>query len=114
MSRHHVIVTGGGLLSLIGCTTDTLGPATEVLLDKTDPTIPVGDTVRVRATPVDADDRVIPGKPATWEVADGSVASVDDGGLVQGLSMGSTKVSATADGITGSTTAMVTTPAAGG
>lgn len=45
---------------------------------------------------------------ATWSSATGTVASVDTSGLVSGLAEGSTTISASLDGVTGSTSLQVT------
>lgn len=67
----------------------------------------VGETQQLTAFVVDRDGQVIADAPVTWGSNDNSVAAVNTGGLVTAMRNGSTLVTATSDGATGSTAVTV-------
>jgi hypothetical protein len=93
----HVAVTGGPVASV------TISPTTIPLT--------VGSSATATATPRDASGASLPGIPVDWATVDPAVALVTAPGTVQGVSVGSTQLRATAGGITG--TAVVTVLGAG-
>jgi len=58
----------------------------------------------------DANGRVLSGLPTTWTSEDPSVAMVDANGLVTGVDVGSARVTATVEGISGAAVIRVTLP----
>jgi uncharacterized protein YjdB len=66
-------------------------------------TRPVGQTVQLTATVRSDNGSAIAGRAITWSSSNGSVASVSGTGLVSLLSPGVSTISATADGVSGST-----------
>jgi uncharacterized protein YjdB len=56
---------------------------------------------------LDVEDRVIMGLTITWSSSNTSRATVDNTGLVRGISAGTVNISASAGGKTGSTTVRV-------
>lgn len=72
--------------------------------------IPVGQTTTATATARDAQGATISGKTPSWSSANSSVASVSGDGTVTGVAAGSTEITATIDGRTGSATVTVTPP----
>jgi hypothetical protein len=67
-------------------------------------------TVQLTATAQAADASVLSGKTFTRTTADASIATVDASGLVTGGTLGSTTISATAEGISGAATVDVIAP----
>lgn len=65
-----------------------------------------GATVRLTAEPLDGTGAVIPGRVVAWSTGDAGIATVDNSGLVTGVSPGTVTIRATAGGIDG--TASVT------
>ena len=95
---------------LWACGSDTepdLGVA-RVALQPEHPSVGVDQTVQMSATAFDASDQPIPNTVASWRVADVSRATVSTSGLVTGVAVGSTTVSATIGGVSGSTDLTVT------
>jgi alpha-tubulin suppressor-like RCC1 family protein len=64
----------------------------------------VGDTARLVATLKDADGAVLTGRSVTWTSGDAGVAQVSGTGLVSGMAPGTTTISATCEGKTGTAT----------
>jgi subtilisin family serine protease len=92
----------------------TVTAATLVSVDVTpaDPSIPKGTQVALTATGVYTDGSTQDlTSTASWTSATPAVASVDGTGLVSGLTTGTSSISATSDGKTGSTTVTVTAAA---
>ncbi len=77
-------------------------------------TLTEGETAQLSASPLDGDAKLITGLPSpSYTTNDPSVASVDQNGLVTGVSAGGTQVAVrlTADGVTKSTLVAVTVTA---
>ncbi len=66
-----------------------------------------GDAVPATATPKDAAGNVLTGRVVTWTSSTPAVATVSDSGRVIGISAGTTTVSATSEGKTGTVTVTV-------
>lgn len=62
----------------------------------------VGQTVQAIATVKDAAGNTLAGKPVTWASSATDIATVSSAGLVTAVGMGSTQITATADGVNGS------------
>jgi uncharacterized protein YjdB len=60
----------------------------------------VGATMQVSAAPYDASDHVITGKTVTYASSSPNVATISSTGLLTGVSVGNTTVSASVDGVT--------------
>lgn len=73
-----------------------------VAVDPASAEIAVGRSQAFAATPRDENGNPVPGRDITWSVGDPAVASVDAGGVVLGLSPGTTTVTATSEGVPGS------------
>jgi len=61
-------------------------------------TLKRGDTVRLRAEPVDKAGKGVAGIPVTWRSSDGHIATVTADGTVHAMKKGKAKVTATASG----------------
>jgi N-formylglutamate amidohydrolase len=71
----------------------------------------VGDTVRFTAKVVDEAGAQVAGASVTWRSANAAVATVDGQGRAVGVSTGTTSVSATSDGVSGTASLEVWAPA---
>lgn len=93
---------------LAACGSDSTGPSAIDSVSVTTPqsTIVVGGTVQLAASILSTTGSVLPGD-VTWSTADETVASVTTAGLVTGLNPGTTAISATAGGHSGSVTITV-------
>jgi uncharacterized protein YjdB len=94
--------------------TITVNPALTVLpavgrivIAPSNPRINEGQTIRLTASVLDIQDRVITGLTITWSSSNPSRATVDNSGLVRGISSGTVTITAFAGGKTGSTTVRV-------
>jgi uncharacterized protein YjdB len=68
----------------------------------------VGETRQVSATLLDAAGNTLTGRPITWSMSNGTVASVDPTGLVTALGAGTARIDVRADGITANVSVTVT------
>ncbi|HEU6452927.1 MAG TPA: Ig-like domain-containing protein [Gemmatimonadaceae bacterium] len=78
------------------------------------PSVVQGQTLQLAALLADADGNALLDRVVTWASADASIASVDDKGLVTGLKVGQTKITATSEGVSGSADVTVTSALAEG
>ncbi len=69
-----------------------------------------GGTHQFSATAYGSDDTMISGKTFTWTSSSTSVATIDSSGLATGVDAGSTTITATVDGVSGTATLTVTEP----
>lgn len=76
-----------------------------VVLTPTAPTVGVGETRQLFATPVDGSGLSLTGcSTVTWNSSDPSIATVSASGVVTGISPGSVSITANSNGAVGSTT----------
>ena len=78
------------------------------------PSLQIGQTVQLTATPRDASGAPLGGRVVTWSSSDSGVARVSATGLVTGRATGSTTITATSEGKSGTATITVTAPTTGG
>lgn len=69
-------------------------------------------TQQLTATPRNASGTAITGKTATWSSSNTAIATVNSSGLVTAQAAGQATITATVDGIAGTSTAVVTSPTA--
>src|SRR5207248_2365969 len=117
-------ITSGGLATSItqgsstisasggatGSTTLTVGPATLVSIAVTpaNPSMPKGGTQQFTATGTYSDGSMVDvTSSATWVSSNTAVATITAGGLASATAQGTSQVSATSGGVTGSTTLTV-------
>jgi Bacterial Ig-like domain (group 2) len=67
----------------------------------------LGRTDTARAFPLDGADAFIPRKSVTWAIADANIATINDSGVVTGVALGTTQISATSSGAVGTGTVVV-------
>jgi len=101
-TSHPDGTTGNATVTVAGCPT----PVAAVTVSPAAPTVQVGQTVQLAATPKDANGNPLSGRVVTWSSNNTAVATVDGNGLVTGVTAGSAIVTATSEGQSG--TASVT------
>jgi uncharacterized protein YjdB len=74
-----------------------------VTVTPANPQLGVGQTVQLTATARDANGNIITGRTVTWTSSNTNFATVDANGLVTGVRKGRATITATVDGVTGST-----------
>src|SRR5438105_251461 len=93
--------TGGGAVASV-----TVTPSLDTLL--------AGDTIRFDATPRDSQGNRLGDRPVVWTLGDTSIARIENrtsqSAWVRGLKSGSTTLTATSEGHSGSAQVVVTTP----
>jgi chitodextrinase len=72
------------------------------------PTIGVGGTQQLTASLLDPNGHAVSGRAVTWASGNTGIATVNGGGVVTGVSAGSTAITATSGGTSGSATVTVT------
>lgn len=86
----------------------TVMPAVaRIVIAPSNPRINEGQSIQLTATVLDVQDRAITGLTVTWSSSNTSRATVDNTGLVRGISAGTVNITASAGGKTGSTTVRV-------
>jgi len=85
-----------------GTTTNSTAPVATVTVSPSSGTVGVGQVLQLAATLRDASGNVLTGRTVTWSSNLLSVASVSGSGLVTGLLAGSTTITATSEGQSGS------------
>src|SRR6476660_8667523 len=87
-------------------------PVASVRVSPTSAAIKVGETVHLVAEPLDGAGNVLSGRTIAWSSDDPSVATVDNTGLVKGISTGTANITATSEGKTGTAGIAVTSAVA--
>ena len=90
----------------------TVGPRRAIASVSVSPaaaTLIIGETKGLSATPQDADGSAIVNRPITWASDNLAIATVDANGQVTSLGVGTARVTATSEGVTGTATVTVTT-----
>ena len=82
-------------------------PVFSVTIEPGTPNVSVGGTIQLQATLRDASNNVLSGRAVTWLSLNQTVATVDGGGLARGVTAGTAQISATSEGVTGTTTISV-------
>jgi uncharacterized protein YjdB len=114
--RARALLAVGGTLALLGaCSEDPSSPdirtATVAVTPRTS-TVAVGGTVQLSAQPRDIDGQAVTGRTVTWSSVDPAIATVSETGVVTGVRAGSTAITATVDGRSGSAVVEVLAPVA--
>jgi len=104
------LLLGVALSACSGGSDSANGPTRVATVDVTPVTvnIQVGATQQLAAAPRNSSGALVAGKTATWSTSSAAVATVDATGLVRGIGAGSTTISATVDGMSGSSAVTVT------
>jgi uncharacterized protein YjdB len=83
-------------------------PVASVTMSPSSVSIEVGATAQITATPRDAQGNPLAGRVVTWSSSNPSIASVSASGLITGVTVGNTTVTATSEGISGTVSVTVT------
>lgn len=103
-----IIATSGTLSAAADFTVSTFAiPSMFLRIAPNDGTIPLGGSVQLSATLVSATGETVPVPTAVWVTSQPGIVSVTPTGLVTGVGSGSAVVSATANGLTGTVTVVV-------
>ena len=94
--------TSAVTVSVVPVATVTVSPAA--------PSVQLGQTVQLTATPKDANGYVLTGRVITWTSSATGVATVSALGLVTSVAVGSTTITATSEGVNGTAVVTVTVP----
>lgn len=100
----------GSVLAGLACSDKSpIGPGAVVQVRVVPDTLHVilGRNNTAAAFPLDGVGAFLPKKSVTWATQDAGIASVNDSGKVTGLALGTTKISATSSGVTGTAVVIV-------
>jgi len=87
-------------------------PVATVEVSPQAPTLVVGSTLQLTATALDVGGEPLPGRATTWASNAPQYATVSPAGLVTGVAAGSATISATSEGVVGTSSVTVTASAA--
>ncbi len=87
-------------IRVVSATTQTAAVVASVDITAPSPSMEVGSSMTLSATPRDSAGNWIPGRTATWSVSDGSAFTISATGVVTGVAPGSAVALATIDGVT--------------
>src|SRR6266513_938248 len=93
-------------VTVAGC----VAPVAAVTVSPAAPTVQVGQTAQLTATPRDANGTALTGRVVTWGSNNTAVAPVSGSGLVSGAGAGSATITATSEGQSGTAAITVTAP----
>lgn len=88
--------------------TVTPKPVASVSVTPAQPTVAAGNTVQLTATPLDAQGQPLSGRAVTWQSGNTAIATVTSSGAVTGVALGSTTITATSEGQSGTAQVTVT------
>jgi uncharacterized protein YjdB len=88
------------------------GPVASVVVTPNPVSMAVDQFTQLATSPRDSKGNVVTGKSAIWSSSNTAIASVSPVGVVTAVGPGSTKITATVDGVSGTATATVTPGAA--
>jgi uncharacterized protein YjdB len=97
----------GGSLADTSAVTVTTVPVASVTVTPAAPSLQVGQSAQLTATPRDAGGNALSGRVVTWATSNAAVASVNGSGLVTGVAVGPVTITATSEGQSGSATVTV-------
>src|SRR5947208_4843091 len=101
-TSHPDRTTDTATVTVAGC----VAPVAAVTVSPAAPTVQVGQTAQLTATPRDASGNPLTGRVITWQSSNGAVAMVNGSGVVTAGAVGSATITATSEGQSG--TAVVT------
>ena len=104
-----ITATSGGQSGTATVTVATT-PVASVAVTPNPASVTTGLTVQLTATPKDANGNPLTGRTVAWASANTGVATVNGSGLVTGVAVGATTISATSEGQTGTAALTVTAP----
>jgi uncharacterized protein YjdB len=104
----HLLGVGAALGGVISCTEGVLEPvAVESVVVSSPASLRLGQQVQLSAQLKSTEGFLLPSTGLTWSTSDPSIATVSSAGQVTALKRGTSTISATAFGVTGTSTATV-------
>jgi trimeric autotransporter adhesin len=103
----HITATSEGKTSNAATLTVNPPPVSSVTVDPPTQTITDGATATFTATLKDAQGNPLTGRTVTWDSSDHSVATIDNSGVATSTGPGSTTITATSEGKSGTATLQV-------
>lgn len=103
----QVAVSAGGKSAVVAVAV-TGRPVSQVRIAPPTASVQAGGTVTLRAEPVDATGAEVTGRTVLWGTSAATIATVTSTGVVTGIAPGSATITATVDGINGSSIVTVT------
>jgi len=102
-----IFAASEGISTSVNVTVSTVGVA-QVRMTPQSGTVQQGKTLQLAAQPVDVNGTPITGRTVTWNSTAPTVASVSSTGLVTGIAQGTADITATVDGVIGTSAITVT------
>jgi uncharacterized protein YjdB len=96
-TSHPDGTTDAATVTVAGC----VAPVASVTVSPSAPTVQVGQTAQLTATPKDANGTPLSGRAVTWSSNNTGVAMVDGSGLVTAVATGAATITATSEGQSG-------------
>jgi alpha-tubulin suppressor-like RCC1 family protein len=100
-------------LGLFACSAEPIGPdlvpVASVTLEPANPVVGVGQRAPLTATPKSQNGTVLPNRTITYASGNTAIATVNDAGVATGVAAGSTQITATSEGKSGSVSLTVST-----
>jgi uncharacterized protein YjdB len=93
--------------------TVTIPPVASVTVSPATANVAVGSTVQLTAVARDAAGNTLSGRTVTWSTSNASFATVNGSGLVTGVAAGAATITATSEGVAGSSVVTVTASSGG-
>ena len=101
------ITVASGAVSAAAAVTVTAVPVAKVVIAPSNPSVIVGETTQLVATPEDSIGDPLTGRVITWASSDTTTASIKQSGIVTGKMAGSVTITATSEGVSVTTTLTV-------
>jgi hypothetical protein len=114
MSRHPLrpIAIAVAVIALSSCggggDSTSPKPVAQVTISPTSSSVVMGSTIQFTATVLDANDVTLTDRVVSWSSSNTSIATISSTGLAVSVAIGSTSITATAGGVSGTTSLQVT------
>ncbi|MEP7345835.1 MAG: Ig-like domain-containing protein, partial [Gemmatimonadaceae bacterium] len=97
----NISATSEGITSATPLVVRVLAPISTIIVTAPDSSVNIGNSVTATATPKDAGNNTLTGRPITWSSSSPLIAMVSSGGLVTSVAAGQISVTAAAEGKSG-------------
>jgi uncharacterized protein YjdB len=101
------ITVASGSVSANAAVTVTAVPVAKIVIAPKNPTVIVGQTTQLLATPEDSIGDPLTGRVITWASSDTTTAKINQSGIATGQKAGSVTITATSEGVSATTTLTV-------
>ena len=108
--KSGLLLVAGVLIAIVNCdqVDVTTVDASRIELSPPTPSVAVSQTIQLTASVLSSEGQVLTGRTIEWTSLATSIASVDNNGMVRGLSAGSAQIRASSGSASGTTTVTVT------